>query len=237
MDPRKRWSAPLRALLALIWITHGLEKFGVKWPAFLAGGTHSVDGMLRLMMEETPISLLASLISHVFLPVSRLLQYPVGALEITIGLALATGVLLPWFATIGLSMQAFFWLGFLTLEWPFQYPLLMLAHLFLLVRTEDPRWMVAWRAALGFMWLYQSGGHALPFLALGGLLLLGIGTRAVSVIALALVVPAFQTEAWGSWPWTYYTVAILHLLLLVGAHRQTIALATVLPQRVKHFVA
>jgi uncharacterized membrane protein YphA (DoxX/SURF4 family) len=224
-------SVLIRVGLAAMWLVHGLEKFGAKWPTWLGGGTHSVASMLKLMAEETPFGFLQGLIQHLMLPWAVIMQYPIGLLEIGIAVMLALGVLLPYAALLGAVMQTFFWLGFFTLDWPLQYPVIIVAHSVLaaprwlqflrLPLTAEDRWLQILRLPLAAVWLYQGlqDGPALlrlGCLLLGGLLLGGLGTRLLGIPSLALVVLMFQRENWGAWPWSYYMVATSHAALSIG---------------------
>ena len=235
------WTWPLRAALAAMWLVHGLEKFGLKWPPLLAGGTHSVRGMLGLMAEETPIAPLQWLIDTLMLPVARLLQYPVGVLEICLAAAIASGLLLRWATLVGALMQTLFWLGFLSLDWPMQYPLVIALHLGLGLGLWFPRpgreaGLLVVRLALAGVWLLASGGSE-PFrLAIALLTLAGLGSRLLSLPALALALAALSSQPWGDWPWTYYLTAAAHLALLLGGAAAP-ALAQVLPPRFRRFAA
>lgn len=230
-------SVIVRVGLAAMWLAHGLEKFGVKWPAWLAGGTQSVSGMLQLMAEETPFRVVRALIQRVMLPGAGLLQYPVGALEIGLGLALLLGVFLPYAALLGAAMQTFFWLGFFTLDWPMQYPLIIVAHLALAVpllpvlAIREEAWFQVLRVPLAAVWLYQGWHDSRAYLVLGGLLLAGLGTRLLALLSLGLVVVMFQRESWGAWPWSYYLVAASLAALVVGQADRETSLLRLLPER------
>lgn len=191
MRQESRWLIPLRAALAAMWLVHGLEKFGIKWPVWLGGGTHSVPDMLDLMAEVTPLPLVAFVIDRLMVPLAPLFQYPVGVLEIALSLAMASGVWLIPAALLGLSMQTLFFFGFVTLEWPYQYLLVMAAHLILVLaaRTGDSAFAAPVSARFGWF---------------AGL---------VTAAGLLLVVMAWRAESWGSWPWAYFMVVAWLLAL------------------------
>lgn len=243
-DPRRaRWTGVLRAGLAAMWLVHGLEKFGVRWPSFLHGGTHSVAGMLETMLDFSPFPWLRAVVSGGMLPLADWLQYPVGVLEILLGLALATGLGMTWAAVVGAGMQIFFWLGFFANDWPFQYPVVILAHLTLAapsilrrVETGDG-WLFLVRLALGGLWVYEGAVRNPWLLVLGLPLLLGVGSRFVSLVAVYLVARAWQVELWGDWPWSYSLVAICHLVLIWGGSDRGPALAARLPERLRQLGA
>lgn len=205
-----------------MWLVHGLEKFRMKWPAWLAGGTHSVRGMLQLMAAETPVGFLRELIQRIMLPGAAVMQYPVGLLEIGLGLGLALGVFLPQAALLGAAMQTFFWLGFFTLDWPLQYPVIIMAHLTLAAPRLWPtmasgaNWHQFLRLPVAAVWLFQGLPDSPAYLLLGGLWLTGLGTRLLGLLSLVPVVLMFQRESWGAWPWSYYLVATSQVALIIG---------------------
>ncbi len=222
----------LRGFLAALWIANGLEKFGVDWPSWLLGGTGDVPGMLELM-SETPIVPVAWIIRGLMLPLGSALTFPVGILEVGLGLALLAGFGLRWSGSLGALIQGFFWAGFLTSDWPFQYPLLILGHLALAMPAwlEDRpwgaphRWLELLLGVLGIMWLYE--GFVRGWMGLAAAALLAAAAvpglrwgRALAgaglALGLALTALAFQTEAWGNFVWAYYTVAAIHLAALAG---------------------
>jgi uncharacterized membrane protein YphA (DoxX/SURF4 family) len=231
----RMWSIPLRIALAAMWVAHGLEKFGVKWPPALAGGTQSVPDMLGLIVDETPIAVLRILISKGMLPIAHLMQYPLGILEIAIGVALAAGLWLRWTALLGAAIQVFLWIGFITLDWPFQYPLVILSHL-ALMDLHKARWIPILRTVLGVVWLYVSKGDPI-MIAMGLLLLAGVGARILFPVALVLCIGAFRGEAWSSWPWAYYMVIAVHVAVLLGVDGEGFTLARFLPQRYRTWSA
>lgn len=183
------WQLPVRIALGAMWIVHGLEKFGIKWPRAIGGGTHSVADMLTLMADVTPIGWFGALIERLMLPLAGWLQYPVGVLEISLGLAIGTGLLLRWGAPVGAAMQTFFWLGFAALDWPLQYPLVIGLHLALVMRLSNLRPLV----------------DRMP-----SWVLLAVGTAGLTLTAAALA-----AGWWGSWIWTYYLAAAGLLALMI----------------------
>lgn len=237
------WLIPVRIILSAMWLLHGLEKFGVRWPAPLAGGTHSVSGMLGLMVDTTPIGPVKWLAETLFLPLANLLQYPVGLLEIALGVAFATGVALRWAALCGTGLQLFFWLGFLGLDWPWQYPLVIAGHLLVALAgmgaaaPQADRWATLLRLTLGAMWLVESGVAHPWNLLLGALLLAGVATRISFIAALALVAPAYMEQSWGSWVWSYYWVVAAHVTLILAGGGQWLSLSQYLPERVRKLAA
>lgn len=229
------WTLPVRLGLASMWVIHGLEKFGLKWPALLGGGTHSVRDMLDLMAEVTPFAPVRALIAGALLPLADLAQYPVGILEIALGLAILAGLGLRWAVPMGAAIQTLFWLGFFGLDWPFQYPLIILAHIAIMDRGPTEACLPMLRLMLGTIWLYQSGGDNPWLLTFGGLVLAGLGARALSLAALPLIWVAQTVEGWGTWPWTYYMAALIHMALLLG--RPAFGVAQMLPQRYRSWAA
>lgn len=225
------WRWALRALLAAVWIGNGLEKFGLEWPSWLLGGTGDVPGMLRMMAEETPIPPVTWLIHGLMLPLGNWITVPVGILEVIIGVAFGTGMGLRWAGMLGAMIQTFFWAGFLTVDWPFQYPLLILAHLTLAVpawATDRPwgnsqRWMGLLIACLTMLWAYEGRTGNWPALLatllLAGGLIPGLRWGQVSaatglVLGLTLTALAYRAEAWGSFVWAYYAVGAAHFSAL-----------------------
>lgn len=235
--PSPAWILVVRAILAAMWLVHGLEKFGVRWNPWLNGGTHSVAGMLGMMADETPVPMLDALIDRLLLPLGGLLQYPVGILEVALGLAIASGYLLRWAAPVGALMQVFFWLGFLTFDWPYQYPLVIAAHMALTGHAwlwRSDLGLSLLRAVCGIVWIASST----PLLvALGVLILGGLGSRVLSLAALPLAVTAMRAESWGYWPWSYYLVACLHIAVLLGNRGDGLALSRLLPERLRRLAA
>jgi len=233
MARRWDWRIITRILLAAIWMGNGLEKFGMNWPAWLQGGTGDVPGMLAMMAEDTPVRPVAWLITHLMLPFGGHLTLPVGLLEVTVGLALLIGLGIRWAGLLGALIQSFFWLGFLTTDWPFQYPLLILAHLALAVPlwlSDRPwgsanRWLWVLTATLAAMWAYEGQTGDWRSFAAAALLLAGLVPRATwrrpilvvgAAAGIALTVGADRSEQWGSFVWAYYTVFSTHLAVLVG---------------------
>lgn len=180
------WTIPVRAVLALMWITHSLEKFGVQWPPPIAGGTNSVAGMLGFMADETPLPFLRRAIEGFLLPNARLLQVPVGAIELAlglaIGLAVANGRFLPWAPLAGAALQSFIWLGFVAVAWPLQYPLVIALHLALLAPLARRP------AGPGLQRFARTALYAAP-------------------VVVGLLIVAYRADWFGSWPWTYYLLA------------------------------
>lgn len=234
-DTGANWA--LRGLLGALWIGNGLEKFGVSWPAWLLGGTGDVPGLLRTMSEESPVPLLPWLIDTFMLPLGSAITYTAGILELALAAALLTGVMLPWASMVGALIQIFFWLGFLTVDWPFQYPILILAHLALAVPAllqDRPwgaweRWEIVLSLALVALWVYDAATGRLISLLPGvfiaasllpvfraGRVAGGIGLAA-GILFSALALPQ---ERWDSFVWTYYSVIGVHGALLIGSLRR-----------------
>lgn len=216
------WRWVLRGFLGVLWIGNGLEKFGVNWPAWFRGGTGDVPGMLDLM-ADTPILPVRWVIQGLMLPLGHTLTIPVGVIEIGVGLALLIGIGLRWSGMLGALIQAFFWAGFITMDWPFQYPLLIMAHLALAIPAwlEDKPWGAPERweqlmvGLLGLMWLYEGFSH--NWVGLIAAVALAVSripgqrwTRIVSAVGLlmglGLTAMAFRSESWGNFVWAYYTV-------------------------------
>jgi uncharacterized membrane protein YphA (DoxX/SURF4 family) len=234
------WTMPVRLLLAAMWLVHGLEKFSVQWPGFVEGGTHDVGAMLGMMALETPVAPIRWLIESVLFPLSPLLQYPVGLLEIGLGISFATGLLLRWASLAGTAMQLFFWLGFMAFDWPYQYPLVIIAHL-AVAGGAWGRWETLWinllRISLSLVWLSTGWAGNPLLLAMGLLVFTGLGSRLLSLAAVPLALLAMREETWGYWPWSYYWVIGLHLALLLGNSGQGLSLARLLPDRLRRFAA
>lgn len=228
----KGWQGIIRMLVGSVWICNGLEKFGLRWPKWLHGGTGNVPDMLALMRDDTPMPLVSWIIEKLMLPLGNALNIPVGILEILLGVAILTGVLIGWAAALGALIQLFFWAGFITVDWPFQYPLLVVAHLSLAVPVwakgspwaTKERWFQVLTACLVVMWLYE--GRTLQWLPLLTGLMQGVGLlvkgssagtigRVGFVVGAVLAVLAFRVESWGAFVWAYYTVIGIHLALAV----------------------
>lgn len=226
------WSVVVRVALGLLWLAHGLEKFGVDWPNPIAGGTGSVAGMLEMLAGDTPFTPVRWWIERAMLPAADLIQYPVGVVEVGLGLALLAGRGLFLASLIGGVVQVFFWLGFFTTDWPMQYPIIVAMHgclgLYALDRsglsrrvrwgregerkaeTGPNRWMWILRLVLGALWLYEFERAGWPSAAVGLLLMVGAFGRLAALAGLGLTALAWP-GSWGSWPWSYYMVAAAHL--------------------------
>lgn len=251
--PIPAWSVVLRVALGLLWLVHGLEKFGVQWPGPLHGGTGSVAAMLELMLDSSPLSALRLAVSSLLLPAAGILQYPVGVFELALGASLLAGRLLFAAAFGGALLQAFLWLGYLDADWPLQYPVIVVMHgvlgLFELDRTglagrvcwrrprereakRDPdRWVPPLRLVLAALWLHEAGRFGWIAALLGVLLLVGALHRLALLAGLALTALAWPS-AWGSWPWSYYMVAAAHLGAWLGAAGRRAGLDALLVQKI-----
>lgn len=229
--PVPLWSIVLRVALGLLWAVHGLEKFGVRWPEPIAGGTGSVAGMLELM-ADTPFRPLAWWIDSVMLPMAGWLQIPVGLVEVALALAFLSGQGLFAAALAGGAVQTFLWFGWFDADWPLQYPVIIAMHGCLglyrldrlrlsrrvrwgraserLAEVGPDRWLWILRVVLGMLWLYEWQRAGWPAAVAGVLLVLGAFGRFASLGGLVLTALAWPA-AWGSWPWSYYMVGAAHV--------------------------
>lgn len=233
------WVALLRWFLGALWLVHGLEKLGVRWPGWLHGGTGDVAAMLEEMAGSTALGGFAALLEGVFLPAAGALQWLFLVLELACAAALMTGArgapgrrLYPWALAGGAALQAGLWLGFMGTDWPFQYPVLILAHLALLavhVRPERAGAALgALAAVLAALWLTEGLSGRLTWLLAAPLAALALaaaptfpgrlaalaGALAAAGGTAAVLIWAMPREAWGAWVWAYYAVAAAHLALL-----------------------
>lgn len=237
------WSLPLRVVLAALWIAGGLEKFGVRWPAWLAGRTASVTGVLEAMVDQAPFPWFGRWVETVLLPAGDVLAVPVGLFEVALGLALATGFWLGWAALLGAVLEALPWVGMLLAGWPLQYPLLVLAHLALAMpllrgHSEQPGvWLATLRLVVGAIWAYKGGVVGIWYFPLGLLIMLGLGSRWLALAGLVLMWGPLRTEVWGLLPWTYYVAAAAHLALVLAADRAQPAVVGLLPERWRRLTA
>lgn len=226
------WRLGLRLFLGALWLGNGLEKFGVVWPDWIHGGTGDVLGMLKMMAEDSPIPPVQWLIEGLMLPLGKGLTIPVGILEIVLAVALATGLRLEWSGLLGALIQSFFWAGFMTVDWPFQYPVLILAHLALslpFLLKDRPLgspafWIRSFMVCLALLWIYEglkgNLSSLLPAALCAASLVSGVRWAWIAGIAgmfmgLVMTGLAFSRESWGTFVWAYYAVAAVQVATLV----------------------